>query len=249
MELKDIFSKKYIILLIFSILFVLLIMFMYINKLTVANILNMINLALLNYVGILFVVILLATIYNMQIIKTLRNEQLLIKEIVKNPSFMQKITSELNEVEKEFIEKSKIENIEFKRILKFAIKKSKNVFSEILDKNFNFNSAMEIYEIVKSELIKIEDELNKRKIEFNSEVFKKEINVMSSKNGHYSFEKFVNEYKNRILKPEIEYFSKELYKISKEQKNGVRRKNYHNLCIKLIDSILIKSETFYIDFQ
>ncbi len=93
----------------------------------------------------------------MQIIKTLRNEQLFIKEIVKNPSFMQKITNELNEIEKDFIKNSKIENDEFKIILKFAIKKSKNVFSEILDKNFNFNNGIEIFDICKSELIKIED--------------------------------------------------------------------------------------------
>jgi len=245
-QIKEFFSKKYVITLIFSILFVMLILYMYVNRLTFANILNMVNLALLNYVGILFVAILVVTIYNMQIIKTLRNEQLFIKEIVKNPSFMQKITNELNEIEKDFIKNSKIENDEFKIILKFAIKKSKNVFSEILDKNFNFNNGIEIFDICKSELIKIEDALLKRKMEFNAEVFKKQINVM---NPNYSFEKFVNEYKNRILKPEIEYFAKDVFKISKEQKNGVRRKNYHNLCIKLVDSILIKSETFYIDFQ
>jgi len=245
-QIKEFFSKKYVITLIFSILFVMLILYMYVNRLTFANILNMVNLALLNYVGILFVAILVVTIYNMQIIKTLRNEQLFIKEIVKNPSFMQKITNELNEIEKDFIKNSKIENDEFKIILKFAIKKSKNVFSEILDKNFNFNNGIEIFDICKSELIKIEDALLKRKMEFNAEVLKKQINVM---NPNYSFERFVHEYKTRILKPEIEYFAKDVFKISKEQKNGVRRKNYHNLCIKLVDSILIKSETFYIDFQ
>lgn len=246
MELKNFFTLKYVIIMIFSTLFALLVAYMYVNQIRIDTALNYINMLLLNYIGILFIIILIVVIYNLQIVKDLRREQINIKEIVKNPSFMQKLTNELNEVEKDFFENCFIDNQEFKRILKVGVKKSKNVFNEILDKNFNFNTNIEIYEIVHSELIKIEDELIKRKDEFEAEVYKKEMNRMSPT---YNFTRFKESYKNEILKPEVKSFAKQLFTICKEQKNGVRRKNYHNLCVQLVGNILEKSQIFYVNFQ
>ncbi len=238
MELKDIFSKGYVISLLLVILALFLIYFSVFEHINL-DFINMIILKINLYTPTITLIISLVTIV---LLKIMRKEQLYIKEIVKNPAFMQRIKKKINELKKDIYNDAKIENKELFDTLDNGITHALNVFDEILAKNFVFEDEKELYSIVYNEMRLIKKEV---KIDiFLSEVYKKEHN----KHRQYIIRP-VNEFfeylEIQVLVPEMQTFVKNTVRVSKTLKNGIRRAEFEKICLNIILNIINNTIDFY----
>lgn len=158
-----------------------------------------------------------------------------IKENLKNPKFIKNLNLLIDDKTQEIFENKFIENVELITLLNLGLKKAKFHFSEILDRNFNFKDINKIKSAIIEDFKQI-----KRSINFDK--FKNNISTIQEDSDKlFYMERYFTNLEIEILIPELENFIIKLIQITKELKNGIRRREYQKICIEMIENIMIKS--------